>query len=67
MKDVKQSIEVAISNLLRLNRLRIAKKLNKDTWQEFFMYRNILKAKDVGEYSEEINNIINKQMNYEKD
>lgn len=66
MKDVKQSIKVAINNLLRLNRLRIAKKLNKDTWQEFFMYKNILKANDVGEYSEEINNIINKQMSYER-
>lgn len=36
-------LQLAIKALLRLNRLRLKKKLNKVTWQEFFLYKKIVK------------------------
>ena len=40
---MKKEVTLAIKALLRLNRLRIKRKLNKITWQEFFLYKRIVK------------------------
>lgn len=40
---MKHEVTLAIKALLRLNRLRIKRKLNKVTWQEFFLYKRIVK------------------------
>ena len=40
---MKDEIKLAIKALLRLNRLRLKKKLNKVTWQQFFLYKRIVK------------------------
>lgn len=40
---MKQEVKLAIKALLRLNRLRLKKKLNKVTWQQFFLYKHIVK------------------------
>lgn len=40
---MKTEIILAIKALLRLNRLRLKHKLNKITWQEFFLYKKIVK------------------------
>ena len=40
---MKQEVKLAINALLRLNRLRLKKKLNKVTWQQFFLYKRIVK------------------------
>ena len=40
---MKDEIKLAIKALLRLNRLRLKKKLNKVTWNEFFLYKRIVR------------------------
>lgn len=40
---MKQEVKLAIKALLRLNRLRLKKKLNKVTWKEFFLYKRIVR------------------------
>ena len=40
---MKKEVKIAIKALLRLNRLRIKRKLNKVTWQQFFLYKHIVK------------------------
>lgn len=40
---MKQEVKLAIKALLRLNRLRLKKKLNKVTWNEFFLYKRIVR------------------------
>ena len=40
---MKDEVKLAIKTLLRLNRLRLKKKLNKVTWQQFFLYKRIVK------------------------
>ena len=40
---MKQELQTSIKALLRLNRLRLKKKLNKVTWQQFFLYKRIVK------------------------
>lgn len=40
---MKDEVKLAIKALLRLNRLRLKNKLNKITWQEFFLYKHIVK------------------------
>lgn len=40
---MKEEITLAIKTLLRLNRLRLRKKLNKITWEQFFLYKRIVK------------------------
>ena len=39
---MKDEVKLAIKALLRLNRLRLKKKLNKITWQQFFLYKHIV-------------------------
>ena len=40
---MKTEVKLAIKALLRLNRLRLKRKLNKVTWQQFFLYKRIVK------------------------
>ena len=40
---MKDEVKLAIKALLRLNRLRLKRKLNKVTWQEFFLYKHMIK------------------------
>ena len=40
---MKEEVKLAIKALLRLNRLRLKRKLNKVTWQQFFLYKRIVK------------------------
>lgn len=40
---MKEEVKLAIKALLRLNRLRLKKKLNKVTWNEFFLYKRIVR------------------------
>ena len=40
---MKNEVKLAIKALLRLNRLRLKRKLNKVTWQQFFLYKGIVK------------------------
>lgn len=54
----KSAIDAAIINIMRLNRLRIKNKLHRDTWQEFFTYKNILIANDNGTYADDVKAII---------
>lgn len=58
---MKTEIKVAIRNLIRLNSLRLRRKLNKITWQEFFLYKKIIKhnAKE-SELTNEVKDIISK-------
>lgn len=41
---MKKELQTSIKALLRLNRLRLKGKLNKITWQEFFLYKKIVKS-----------------------
>ena len=58
---MKTEIKVAIRNLIRLNSLRLRRRLNKVTWQEFFLYKKIVKhnAKE-SELTDEVKDIISK-------
>lgn len=40
---MKDEVKLAIKALLKLNRLRLKRKLNKVTWQQFFLYKHIVK------------------------
>ena len=40
---MKDEVKLAIKALLKLNRLRLKRKLNKVTWQQFFLYKHIIK------------------------
>ena len=60
MRTFYQCLDVAIRNLKRLNQLRIKGKLNKVTWQEFFLYKRIVKANDTSVYTKEVKDIIDK-------
>ena len=40
---MKYEVKLAIKALLKLNRLRLKRKLNKVTWQQFFLYKHIVK------------------------
>lgn len=57
-KVIQQTIDIAVVNLKRLNALRLKRKLNKQTWQEFFLYKAILKANDTGIYTDEVRKIV---------
>ena len=40
--NMKDEVQLAMNALLRLNKLRLKKKLNKITWQQFFLYKRIV-------------------------
>ena len=58
---MKEELKTSIKALLRLNRLRLKNKLNKATWKEFFLYKNIVKNNiPKEELDEEVTKIISK-------
>lgn len=58
---MKQELQTSIKALLRLNRLRLRHKLNKITWQEFFLYKRIVKHNArIEELDDEVTSIIDK-------
>lgn len=51
--------DTIIRNLIRLNNLRINKRLVYNTWQEFFLYKHIVKNNyNFDELSEEVKSIL---------
>ncbi len=58
---VTKEMQIVINSLLRLNSLRIKRKLNRKTWQEFFLYKNIIKNNvDINELDDKVKKIISK-------
>ena len=54
-------MQIVINSLLRLNSLRIKRKLNRKTWQEFFLYKNIIKNNvDINELDDKVKKIISR-------
>ena len=58
MKTYYQCLDVVTANVKRLNNLRLKGRLNKESRQEFLMYKNILKANNTGVYTKEVEDII---------
>lgn len=53
------NLQMTINNLIRLNNLRLKRKLNKETWQEFFLYKRIVSVNcNRNELSQEVIDII---------
>lgn len=58
---ITKEMQIVINSLLRLNSLRIKRKLNRKTWQEFFLYKNIIKNNvDINELNDKIKKIISR-------
>ena len=58
---MKNELQTSIKALLRLNRLRLKGKLNKITWQEFFLYKKIVKHNILqDELDDNVKRIVNK-------
>lgn len=58
---ITKEMQIAIDSLLRLNSLRIKRKLNRKTWQEFFLYKNIIKNNvDINELDDKVKKIISR-------
>ena len=58
---ITKEMQIVINSLLRLNSLRIKRKLNRKTWQEFFLYKNIIKNNvDINELDDKVKNIISR-------
>ena len=58
---ITKEMQIVINSLLRLNSLRIKRKLNRKTWQEFFLYKNIIKNNvDINELDDEVKKIISR-------
>lgn len=58
---MKKELQTSIKTLLRLNSLRIKRKLNRKTWQEFFLYKNIIKNNvDINELDDKVKKIISR-------
>lgn len=58
---MKKELQTSIKALLRLNRLRLKGKLNKITWQEFFLYKKIVKNNiSQDELDDNVKRIVNK-------
>lgn len=58
---MKKELQTSIKALLRLNRLRLKGKLNKITWQEFFLYKKIVKHNiPQDELDDNVKRIVNK-------
>ena len=56
-----KEMQIVINSLLRLNSLRIKRKLNRKTWQEFFLYKNIIKNNvDINELDDKVKKIISR-------
>ena len=58
---ITKEMQIVINSLLRLNSLRIKRKLNRKTWQEFFLYKNIIKNNvDINELNDKVKKIISR-------
>ena len=58
---ITKEMQIVINSLLRLNSLRIKRKLNRKTWQEFFLYKNIIKNNiDINELDDKVKKIISR-------
>lgn len=58
---ITKEMQIFINSLLRLNSLRIKRKLNRKTWQEFFLYKNIIKNNvDINELDDKVKKIISR-------
>ena len=58
---ITKEMQIVINSLLRLNNLRIKRKLNRKTWQEFFLYKNIIKNNvDINELDDKVKKIISR-------
>lgn len=58
---ITKEMQTVINSLLRLNSLRIKRKLNRKTWQEFFLYKNIIKNNvDINELDDKVKKIISR-------
>ena len=58
---ITKEMQIVINSLLRLNGLRIQRKLNRKTWQEFFLYKNIIKNNvDINELDDKVKKIISR-------
>ncbi len=58
MKNIYQILDIAISNIKRINSIKSKRRLTKEEWTEFRQYINILKANDTGVYTSEVKSII---------
>ena len=58
---ITKEMQIVINSLLRLNSLRIKRKLNRKTWQEFFLYKIIIKNNvDINELDDKVKKIISR-------
>ena len=58
---ITKEMQIVIDSLLRLNSLRIKRKLNRKTWKEFFLYKNIIKNNvDINELDDKVKKIISR-------
>lgn len=58
MKNIYQILDIAISNIKRINSIKSKRRLTKEEWTEFRQYINILKTNDTGVYTSEVKSII---------
>ena len=58
---ITKEMQIVINSLLRLNSLRIKRKLNRKTRQEFFLYKNMIKNNvDINELDDKVKKIISR-------
>ena len=56
---MKDEVKLVIKALLKLNRLRLKRKLNKVIWQQFFLYKHIVKHNArIEELDKEVTDIL---------
>ena len=58
MKSIYKPIDVAITNVKRLNNLKAKRCLTSEELMLFNLYKTILKANDTGVYTSEVKEII---------
>lgn len=56
--SIYKSIDVAITNVKRLNNLKAKRRLTKEETELFNLYKTILKCNDTGVYTSEVKDII---------
>lgn len=58
MTHIYKPIDVAITNVKRLNNLKAKRRLTREETELFNLYKIILKANDTGVYTKEVKDII---------
>lgn len=56
--SIYKSIDVAITNVKRLNNLKAKRRLTREETELFNLYKTILKVNDTGVYTSEVKDII---------